>query len=221
MKNLFKDFDIITNFLILLLIIVTTILAVVVTFLCVDYFSPGAVNKFCANIEYEVIKPIQNPDYHEIYDNVYVDKELDTETEELYQKKFSVYLSDLPLYKYDYKIILTNEDLSGNIPDYAKGHDIVAITDSTHKVIKLKYEKFEYSILHEIGHAVDRYENYSQTEEFQALYNRIEHDTYYTCDAREYFAYCYSFYVVDALDDVQVKAYFDQLVYGYSFVIGG
>ena len=185
-----------------------------------SYFG-NPVREKLVEMSNEQIDPLSNTELYEIYENVYVDEELDAETEALYQKILSVYLNELPLYQYDYRIILTNEDLSGNVPEYAQGHDIVAITNSTHKIIKLKYEKFEYSILHEIGHAVDRYEDYSQTEEFQALYNNIEHDTYYTCDAREYFAYCYSFYVVGSLSKPAEKAYFDRLVYGYSFTIGG
>lgn len=203
-------------------IFITIIVWLQVGFLLAAYFFPAETASIKTDLICNYIEPMQNPEFHQIYPNVYVDEEIDAETEELYQKILSVYLDDLPLYKYDYKIILTNEDLSGNVPEYAQGHNIVGITISKEKTIKLKYEKFEYSILHEIGHAVDRYEDYSQTEEFQALYNRVEHDTYYNCNAREYFARCYNLYVVDSLgNDPEMKAYFDRLVYGYSLVIGG
>lgn len=203
-------------------IFVTIIVWIIVGFLVYCHFSPDTAKAVVSNVKYELIEPIQNENFREIYPNVYVDEEIDAETEQEYAQKFELYMKDLPLYKYDYKIILTNEDLSTNLPEYAQGHKIAAITISSEKTIKIRYERYEYSILHEIGHAVDRYEDYSQTAEFQELYNMVEHDTYYTCDAREYFAYCYNLYVVDSLgNQPHVKAYFDRLVYGYSMVIGG
>lgn len=173
-----------------------------------------------ADLYYSYVEPLVNPEFHEIYENVYVNEDIDEEAEKEYVRILDKYMGTLPLYQHDYKIILTNEELTTDAP-YAQGHEIAAITSRKDKTIKIKYGKLEYSLLHEIGHAVDRYEDYSQTAEFQELYNKVPHDTYYTCNAREYFARCYQLYTVGSLTNVAEKAYFDRLVYGYSFVIGG
>lgn len=199
--------------------------ATIIVWLCVGVLAlanlfPEQAMKVYADIQYDVIEPNVNEHFKELYPNVFIDVELDQETEDYYVQRLELYMEDLPLYQYDYRIILTDKTLTTDAP-YAQGYSIIGVTSRNTRTIKLKHDRFEYSILHEIGHAVDRYEDYSQTAEFQELYNMVEHDTYYTCDAREYFAYCYNMYVVNSLDNPAVKAYFDRLIYGYSCVIGG
>ena len=198
------------------LVSLTIIVWICVFGLVFIHFCPIQSNDFY----YSCVEPLTNPEFHEIYDNVYVNEALDEEAEKEYVRILDKYMGILPLYQHDYKIILTNEEFTTDAP-HAQGYKIAAITNHKDKTIKIKYGQLERSLLHEIGHAVDRYEDYSQTAEFQDLYNKVPHDTYYSCTAREYFARCYQLYTVGSLTDVAEKAYFDRLVYGYSFVIGG
>ena len=170
-------------------------------------------------IRYDYIEPVKNEEFHEIYDKVYVTDDLDEEVEKEYVEYIEEVMSDLPLYNYDYSIILTAEELYTDAP-YAQGLPIAGTTNAKEKTIRIKYHRLEDTLLHEIGHAVDRTYNYSQTEEFLAIYNLVEHNGYYTITPREYFAYCYDRFLRGEWDNTEVYKYFSLLCYGYCLTIG-
>lgn len=220
MKKLFENYDLYTCILFSILFLVVMVLIAEIAVLYVKPMFQGSIDTQYADVKYPNIGLAQNPDSHEIYPGVYVEDKLDQETEQEYVEYLEDVMSNLPLYNYDYRIILTDEELHVNTP-YAQGLPIAGYTSAAEKTIYIRYHALENTLIHEIGHAVDRSADYSQTEEFQVLYNMVEHDTYYTCDAREYFAYCYDMFLQGKWDNTEVYEYFSLLCYGYCFIIGG
>ena len=220
MKKLFENYDLYTCILFSILFLVVMVLIAEIAVLYVKPMFQGSIDTQYADVKYPNIELAQNPDSHEIYPGVYVEDKLDQETEQEYVEYLEDVMSNLPLYNYDYRIILTDEELLVNTP-YAQGLPIAGYTIASERTIYIRYHALEYTLQHEIGHAVDRSADYSQSEEFQALYNMVEHDTYYTCNAREYFAYNYDLFVNDRLNNPELYEYFSLLCYGYCFIIGG
>lgn len=159
---------------------------------------------------YEYIKPNNTPGFHELNDeyNLYAENTLITDQEKRFTKKALEYIKSAPLYQNDYYIILTanvenEEDME---TDYA------GVTNLFRKTIYVEYGSIDHAMLHELGHAVDNTYNFSNTAEFQSLYNSVEHDDYYTSTAQEYFARNYELYVKNQIENQDLKDYYKKIL---------
>lgn len=152
---------------------------------------------------------------HNIYSNV----EMSETLESLYKGYFEKQCQNLPLYNNDYAIIITDDVLTSTNPYtvkfYKEGYTITANTNALRKTIVLDKKYISSSFHHEIGHAVDNTYHFSKSEEFEVLYNNIEHDDYLTSSISEYFAESYARFLLGTMNKKTEKdliKYFEKIL---------
>ena len=168
------------------------------------------------------IRTMVDPDFTKIDDeyNVYATDKLTNEEIEKYMEIIRDEMRLVTsLYKNDYIIILTDDNIPINVSDevaaYAEQYDVAGATLARKKVIMINYNSIRYALLHELGHAVDKTYGFSQTEELLAFYNRCDQECYYTVNEQEFFAETYKMYLWGMLNNGSLGAemceYFDNI----------
>lgn len=152
---------------------------------------------------------------HNVYSNVVMSDDLTS----LYKTYLDKQFKNLPLYENDYAIVLTDDVLTSMNPYttsfYDEGYFITANTNAIRKTIVLDKGYITTSFHHEVGHAVDNAYKFSETDEFEKLYNQIEHDDYLTSDIGEYFAEGYARFLNGEIDNNKEKdliAYYEDIL---------
>lgn len=150
--------------------------------------------------------PLVNIDYH-----IHTDGDI---KEEYIEMAIEI-IKEAPLYKNDFAIVITDYYLDGTILE--ENRRVLGQTDYTNKIIYIHQFDIKGTLLHELGHAVDRTYNLSSTPEFQALYKKVNkapldiQEAYYVSNEREYFADCYERFVNGTLIYGEVYEYFKNL----------
>lgn len=149
--------------------------------------------------------------------NIYIDGYVDM----FYIEQAIEEIKNAPLYDNSYNIILTDYYLDGT--DLENNKQVLAQAHHYIKTIYIHQFAIKGSLLHEIGHIVERTYNLSETEEFLELYNKVAHtgeitnnDEYHRSNAREYFAESYKNYVKGILIYGDVYDYFQELLCSLS-----
>ena len=196
-------------------IIEYVMLAFLLGFIVMQVFFPNII--FKAQLDHRVKTDenynVLNEDY-----NIYTNMEMNDDLEELYNAYFNSKMKSLPLYENNYVIVVTDDVLSTSNPYTLKfvedDYIITANTNKMRKSIILHKGYIASSFVHEVGHAVDNKYNFSKTEEFKALYDKIEHDDYLTSDIGEYFAEGYALFVNGELyaSDKELIEYYEGIL---------
>ena len=164
---------------------------------------------------YDNLAGIISPSFEQLSDTVFSYKELTEYEKEIVLYLVDIYTGGAYLYKDDYYIIITDDELKTNV-EYTRGKAIAALTSTTKKTITVRYDYLEYALPHELAHAVDATYGFSDSPEFTVLYEKaVAENTihwYYLASPKEYFAYCYESYILDSLTDVEVIEYFDTIL---------
>lgn len=111
-----------------------------------------------------------------------------------------------------YAIVLTNQLLEGQdeiLGRLYKNEHLIMIS-----FLAVEQERLETTLFHELGHYLDVKCQYSQTKEFQNLYDQYKKDnhfqSYYQKNKEEFFAESYAKFLQNNLPD-DIFYYFDSL----------
>lgn len=150
---------------------------------------------------------------------VYSKVELDEEEKEKITEQIERLSVELPRYKKDFLIIITDDELEpGTYAAKKAMEDGGLITGKTlysSKEIYLHKDFVEITLLHEIGHAVNFTHGFTYEKEFQEIFQKAEAEDYYTSIDSEYFAEGYSRFLKGELnenirEDAELISYFEK-----------
>ena len=169
--------------------------------------------KFRAHLKVDKSYCVLNEEY-DIYTNMGMNEDL----KKLYNTYLTKEIEKLPLYENDYVIIITDEVLTTANPYTLKfkddGYVIAANTNKLRKSIIINKSHITTSFVHEVGHAVDNQYKFSETAEFEILYNQVEHNDYLNSDIGEYFAESYARFLDKNMndDEMDLIAYYENIL---------
>jgi len=109
-----------------------------------------------------------------------------------YEEQINIELEKIPSWMYE---DLMNES-SITVLDIPDKEEVVGKYYILAKNIEIDLIAIEYATLHEVGHFIDYKYNYSQTEEFKAIFKEESKfmGSYFQTNEREYFAECFKHY---------------------------
>lgn len=176
-------------------------------------------------IHTEMIKEVQEKikDYQVINKDLGIYSNANLSYTEIISVQEQIAGYQFPGYEKDYIVIITDEEFE--LSYYAKqideeNDDKGIITGKTYRTSKEIYVHKDYighALLHEIGHAVDFTHDYTNDHSFIKIYEKIEHDDYYSGSIREYFAEGYSRFLKGELnenirEDAKLIRYFERIL---------